>query len=299
MSKFYVYVLKTVPEGIVFYVGKGSGDRLNWHAKVLRKPYTKEYSRNVYKRMRAFLQGRDLAAEKVYESENEIEALLQEQATIQRYGFDRLVNTQTHAFTGRKLKADAKAAMSKARREYVVRLQSETGHKMPPEVRAKISESSKGKHIPPEQVERQKTVWKSNSLNVDKAKKQAQRMCAMHAGKKRSLAYRAKLSAIRKGRPVTWGAALSRALMGRASRRNAKSKYRGVTWFERKKAWQCRIQQDGKTKMLGQFKLELDAAFVYDNAFEHLKGQRPNGTYPQHRVTRFKLGQHGKLIPVV
>jgi hypothetical protein len=50
--------------------------------------------------------------------------------------------------------------------------------------------------------------------------------------------------------------------------------------------------------MLGQFKLELDAAWAYDNAFEKFYGTRPNGTDPAHKVTRFKQGMRGLLIPV-
>ena len=99
MATFYVYVLKVLPEGQVFYVGKGSRYRMFWHRKVLSRPDTKEYQRGVYCRMRLWLGGRPFTEEKVFETSDETEALLQEKALIDRYGFDNLVNTQTHAFT--------------------------------------------------------------------------------------------------------------------------------------------------------------------------------------------------------
>lgn len=115
-----------------------------WHNRVMLHPNTKEYARGVYKRMRNFLAGRSFVPEKVFETVDETEALLHERALIDKYGFDNLVNTQTHAFTGRRLKADARTEMSKARRDYVAKLQRERGYKMLPSTRRKISMSLAG-----------------------------------------------------------------------------------------------------------------------------------------------------------
>lgn len=164
---YYVYVLKTVPDGQVFYVGKGSRKRMFWHNRVMLHPSTKEYNRGVYKRMRAFLAGREFIPEKVFDASTETKALLHERALIDRYGFANLVNTQTHAFTGRKLKADARLQMSKSRREYVARLQRERGYKMPPEVAAKISASSVGRTVPVEVGQKISAAKKGVSLTVE------------------------------------------------------------------------------------------------------------------------------------
>ena len=144
---FYVYVLKMLPEGRVFYVGKGSKNRMFWHRKVLAHSDTKEWRRGVYERMRVRLNGHSFIEEKVFETEDEVAALLHERSLIDYYGFDNLVNTQTHAFTGRRLKDDARLKMRQARLAYVAKLQIETGHKMLPEVVAKISASNKGKTL--------------------------------------------------------------------------------------------------------------------------------------------------------
>lgn len=50
------------------------------------------------------------------------------------------------------------------------------------------------------------------------------------------------------------------------------SKYRGVFWASRNKRWQAQIKINGKTKYLGQFKEEVDAAKAYDIAAKQLFG---------------------------
>jgi hypothetical protein len=134
MLRFYVYVLK-LEDGTVFYVGKGTGQRLFWHRRVLSRPQIKEYQRGVYKRMRAFIADRAFVEEKIFETNNETEALLHEQVLIQNYGFENLVNTQTHAFTGRKLKPEVGQLIASRLR----------GKKLSIEHRAKISAGGKGR----------------------------------------------------------------------------------------------------------------------------------------------------------
>jgi hypothetical protein len=136
MSTFYVYVLKTL-DGRVLYVGKGSGQRMFWHRRVLSRPQTKEFHRNVYKRMREFLNGQAFTEEKVSETNDETEALLHEQSLIRHYGFENLVNTQSHAFTGRKLKPEVGQIIASRLR----------GRKMPAEVKAKISAALQGRVV--------------------------------------------------------------------------------------------------------------------------------------------------------
>jgi hypothetical protein len=134
---FYVYVLISIATEKVFYVGKGSKNRLLHHRYVLAHPQIKEFNRGVYQRMRAVLNGSDFKEQKVFETTDEITALLKEQELIHFYGFENLVNTQSHAFTGRKLKPEVGQLIASKLR----------GRTMPPEVRAKISASNTGKQV--------------------------------------------------------------------------------------------------------------------------------------------------------
>ena len=45
---------------------------------------------------------------------------------------------------------------------------------------------------------------------------------------------------------------------------NRPSKYVGVTWSKEKKKWQARITIDGKSKNLGHYHDEKEAARIYD-----------------------------------
>lgn len=132
---FYVYVLISVATGKVFYVGKGSKNRILHHRYVLSRPQLKEFNRSVYRRMRAVLDGSDFTEQKVFEADDEIASLLKEQELIRSYGFENLVNTQSHAFTGRKLKPEVGQIIASKLR----------GRTLPPEVRAKISASGMGR----------------------------------------------------------------------------------------------------------------------------------------------------------
>jgi len=85
--------------------------------------------------MRALLNGQPFTAEKVFESSDETTALLEEKRLIEHYGFANLLNTATHAFTGRKLKPEVGRLIS-------ARL---TGRSLPAEVRAKIGASNRGR----------------------------------------------------------------------------------------------------------------------------------------------------------
>jgi hypothetical protein len=147
---FYVYVLKTL-SGRVFYVGKGSNNRMMHHRHVLSHPETKYYRKMVYVRMREILGNEDFTEEKVFTTMDEREALLHEMKLINDYGFANLVNTQSHAFTGRKLKPEVGRLIASKLR----------GRKMPPEVAAKISASNRGKKCPGVSAK----TWKTRRSN--------------------------------------------------------------------------------------------------------------------------------------
>ena len=185
-----------------------------WHHKVLARPDTKEYWRGVYKRMRDFLSGRTFTTEKVFESEDETEALLHEAKLISDYGFNNLVNTQTHAFTGRRLKADARKVMSKSRRKYVAKLQRERGYKMPPSVRRKISIAGTGRIVSLESSRKISAAKKGVSFTADHRK--ALSLAAIKRKPRSARDERKRLKALREvlcGKPKdTTKARLSRSL---------------------------------------------------------------------------------------
>lgn len=168
---FYVYELAAKTSGKVFYVGKGSGDRIKFHREVLTHPSRKDYNRGVYRRMRDILKGDDFIERKVFETQDETAALLHEQKLIQHYGFDNLVNTQSHAFTGRKLKPEVGRIIAEKLR----------GKTLPTSVKQKIRRSLEGK---PKTSE--------HNAAVSTAKK----------GKQFSDAHRKALSEAAKNRPV-------------------------------------------------------------------------------------------------
>ena len=58
-----------------------------------------------------------------------------------------------------------------------------------------------------------------------------------------------------------------------------RSKFVGVTWYKREKKWQVRIKIDGKTKTVGYFDDEKEAACKYDEQAALLN--KPVN-FPQH-----------------
>ena len=113
--RFYVYELVIVPDGKVCYVGKGSGDRLNHHAKVVSNPRHKQFNRPLYRKLRAVIEtGRTFSPRIVIASDSETAALVHEHALIEKHGFSNLFNTASHAFLGRKLKPEVCAEISRA-----------------------------------------------------------------------------------------------------------------------------------------------------------------------------------------
>lgn len=111
--RFYTYELVAVPDNRVVYVGKGHGNRLNEHLKIAMNPRAPYYGRRLYQQLRGVLaQGKRIESRIVFESENELEALVEERRRIELYGFDNLFNVASHAFQGRRLKRYVKEKIS-------------------------------------------------------------------------------------------------------------------------------------------------------------------------------------------
>lgn len=299
MAKFYVYELVVIPDGNVCYVGKGCGYRMYMHHRIA-KSGEKSRQSSLYKSLISLLSsGKDFEPRKVFETEIEAEALAEERRRIEHYGLTNLFNSTVKTGPSTAMvTARLREAMRRSRNEYVAKLQAEHGYKMPPEVARKIGQSNIGKVMPIESVQRAVAKRMSNAAHVEWLKQHCKHLTLANTGTKQTPEHIEKAAATRRGKKHSLERTVKQAngLRGKGARHNARSRCRGVTWFGRKKAWQSRISVLGKVKMLGQFKIELDAAWAYDNEFERLKGVRPNGTDPQHRVSRFKRGQRGRLV---
>ena len=88
MSQFYVYTLAR-PDGTVFYVGKGTKDRIDKHeskARSLNRGPTPDAIRAIWKA------GGEVVKTKVLETDDEEAAYLEEIRLIRLYGVENLTN---------------------------------------------------------------------------------------------------------------------------------------------------------------------------------------------------------------
>jgi hypothetical protein len=61
----------------------------------------------------------------------------------------------------------------------------------------------------------------------------------------------------------------------------SRSKYKGLTWRKKEKAWHVRIYTNGKRIFIGSFKDEFAAAHAYDSAAKHYYGDFATLNFPQ------------------
>lgn len=99
MGKHYVYVLKR-PNGEIFYVGKGSGDRMHRHVLEATRPNPRIY--NPYKTnviLKILNSGEQVGEEKVFETDNEHDAYIYEWFMYWMYK-DQLTNLKEGGLGG-------------------------------------------------------------------------------------------------------------------------------------------------------------------------------------------------------
>lgn len=141
--KYYVYELVVIPDGNVCYVGKGSGKRM-WRHRFYAK--SEGYQMHgLYRRIRElWSSGRDFEPRKVFETDTEEDAFVEEKKRILEYGLDNLFNSTTlRGRTERDVTDALRQAMSKAQKEKAERNRKMYGTGLPPEHIAKISASGK------------------------------------------------------------------------------------------------------------------------------------------------------------
>lgn len=66
----------------------------------------------------------------------------------------------------------------------------------------------------------------------------------------------------------------------KARRGNVHSKYKGLTWYKSQKRWAVRIMADRKSRFIGYFDDELDAARAYDQAARKYHGRFASLNFP-------------------
>lgn len=88
MAKYYVYFLKDGDD--VFYVGKGTGNRMYYHYKTALKTNIRLPVLDKIRKMVS--ENRTIVYEKVFETNDQQEAYIKEKTTIKEIGIDNLKN---------------------------------------------------------------------------------------------------------------------------------------------------------------------------------------------------------------
>jgi len=92
--KYYVYELINSLDGLVFYIGKGSGNRLYKHLKIAQgKSKNKDRNPKLYNKINSIIgNGGTIIVKKIFETDSEQDAFGVEVKTIKGIGLDNLTN---------------------------------------------------------------------------------------------------------------------------------------------------------------------------------------------------------------
>ena len=118
MKKFYVYQLVT-NDGEIFYIGKGSGERMFKHIKIAKsKSINRTKNPKLYNKISSILnKGGYVIPEILFESDVEEQCLQKEVSLIKEIGLDKLCNLTEggEGTSGYKLSEETKKKMSEAK----------------------------------------------------------------------------------------------------------------------------------------------------------------------------------------
>ena len=149
MKLFYIYTLADL-NGSIFYIGKGTGDRLKRHDYICSKFTTppKHYSsiKLFYKLRKLIENGESFTAIKVFESSDEASVLEKEKELIAFYGKENLCNL-TDGGEGRSGTKHNQTTKNKIAK-------SLQGHTMSEKTRAALYNANKGRRMKPEWVQK-------------------------------------------------------------------------------------------------------------------------------------------------
>jgi hypothetical protein len=285
MGKYYVYELVVVPDGNVCYVGKGKGKRMYVHRNNLT--YRRYSSMGLYRRLRELIAGgKNFQPRKVFESDDEQEVLREEARRIALYGFDRLFNSTTvQGRTERDVTDALRQALAKGQRDKAERNRKLYGSGLPPEQRAHMSAAHQKRLADPavrakvsaDMTARLKRAYAEGRMHNDGSA--WRKLNKSRIGIPFSAERRAKLSAVRKGKPQ--GPHIFRA---KSKHRVGKTGWIGVSVrsgnFGTPFGFVARVTDPVNRRFieLGRYPKAEDAAVAYDDAFGQLHGVRPNGT---------------------
>jgi len=269
--KHYVYELVITETGKVIYVGKGSGQRMYYHAKAMKSKRVSTWP--LYRRIKETVVdvGLTFHPRKIYETDDELAAYAFERDRINQLGLNTLLNAMPG---GVPTKAEIGAAISKALKAYAQRCRDQYGKGCTPETANKHSESSMGKVMSAEFCDKTRLRHASGAMNhVHKTMTEAGRKAQREHGF--SEHHRKAIGDALRGKPHP----VVRKVLFNSRRAGYKSKFKGVSKKDGLR-WFARIWDGTSLKTLGYCDTELQAAVLFDNAAEQLRGIRPNGTTP-------------------
>jgi hypothetical protein len=199
--KFYVYELVVIPDNIVCYVGKGSGRRMHVHRKLVGTVTTDQSY--LYRKLAQLIEtGKEFIPRKVFETENETEALGKERELINQLGIENLFNTCLSSGECTTDTQDAvRRAKSKARRDYLARMTASGRNPFTPETRRKISEGLRGRQV--SQATRDKIRMKLKGRTVVFSADHCRHLSEAGTGRKHGPIAKLKVSLANKGRKHT------------------------------------------------------------------------------------------------
>jgi hypothetical protein len=115
MCKYYVYYLKDGDE--TFYVGKGSNDRMYKHVKYVKKGLKLTNNQNLYDKIISILnEDREIVYEKIFETNDELEAYDFENNEINRIGLKNLCNLISGSYFKENLSERVKEGLKKSKK---------------------------------------------------------------------------------------------------------------------------------------------------------------------------------------
>lgn len=167
---FYVYTLKSSIDDLIFYVGKGSGDRMYRHIEISKfNGVNRKKNPHLYNKIsKIFSDGGEVIFEIFYETVDEDDAYSKERELIENIGIDNLTNITeggrggqvgkwtderrlklSLSKTGKPRSDEVKEKISKSLTGRPTGRSFWKGKKLPEEVKEKMRESGKGKNRGP------------------------------------------------------------------------------------------------------------------------------------------------------
>lgn len=214
--RFYVYELRDEND-MVFYVGKGSGQRINTHEQKARHG---EVCHRAHKIREIWARGGKVGKVIVWRTDCEREALTEEIRLISLYGREVLTNKTDGGDGTSNLALEAREKIAASRRGVIAseetrrrQREAKLGTKRTEETRAKISRSQSGVKKPWASLPKSEEYKRAMSIACQGKRASAEtcsRISAAKMGHTVSAETRAKISASKQGTPA-WNKGIPRS----------------------------------------------------------------------------------------